>query len=123
MGILESLAKRLGLEKSEEIELDEVLASLEMEEAEVEVPQAKMYVKPITLQSDSDLEEAIKEVETGNIVLLNIAPMLSRNIVRLKHLMERMKDVVRHVDGDIARLTEEWVIVTPSEVKMIKRRR
>ncbi len=116
MGILDGLFGR----KREEIELDEFLASLE--EGEELLEEAKMYVKPMQLLSQKDYDAVISELEKGNIVLLNIRPMASRNMMMVKETVSKIKDYVVEHGGDIARITEYYVLVTPPGVKIVKRR-
>jgi len=116
MGILDRLFGR----KREEIELDEFLASLE--EGEELLEEAKMYVKPMQLLSQKDYDTVVQELEKGNIVLLNIRPMASRNMMLVKETVGKLKDYVLEQGGDIARITEYYVLITPPGVKIVKRR-
>ncbi|NPA86953.1 MAG: cell division protein SepF [Candidatus Diapherotrites archaeon] len=116
MGLLDAIFGR----KREEIELDEFLASLE--EGEEILEEAKMYVKPMQLLSQKDYDVVISELEKGNIVLLNIRPMASRNMMMVKEVVGKIKDYVLEHGGDIARITEYYVLVTPPGVKIVKRR-
>ncbi len=116
MGLLDAI---LG-KREEEIELDEFLASLE--EGEEMLEEAKMYVKPMQLVSQKDYDAVIQELEKGNIVLLNIKPLAAKNMVLVKDVVSQIKEYATSNGGDIARITEYYVLVTPPGVKIIKRR-
>ena len=116
MGLLD----RIFGKKQEEIELDEFLASLEQGEEVLE--EAKMYVKPIQLLSQKDVDVIIQELEKGNIVLINIKPLAARNMMLVKELVGKVKEYVVEKGGDIARITEYHILVTPPGVKIAKRR-
>ncbi len=116
MGILDAIFGR----KREEIELDEFLASLE--EGEELLEEAKMYVKPMQLLSQKDYDVVVEELSKGNIVLLNIRPMATRNMMMVKDVVSRLKEYAVEQGGDIARITEYYVLITPPGVKIVKRR-
>ena len=117
MGILDAI---FGGRKREEIELDEFLASLE--EGEEVLEEAKMYVKPMQLLSQKDYDTIVGELQKGNIVLLNMRPMAARNAAMVKEVVGKIKEWVLSNGGDIARITEYYLLITPSGVKIVKRR-
>ncbi|HZX20180.1 MAG TPA: cell division protein SepF [archaeon] len=107
--------------KSQDIDIDDFLNNLENEE-EDPYQDADAFVKPITLQADPDVNLVLQEAKNGNIILLNIGDLSKRNGIKLKELVNRIKDGVDSMNGDIARITQDRIIVTPSRVKIIKRR-
>lgn len=107
--------------KREELDIEDFLNNLDTEE-ENPYEDAEAFVKPVTLQSDHDRDVVIEEAKKGNIVLVNIADLSKRNAIRLRELVNGIKSGVEGIDGDIARISQERLIVTPSKVKIIKRR-
>lgn len=107
--------------KSEEPDIEEFLNSLG-EEEEVEEEEAERYIKPVALNSVHDYDKIIAEINRGNIVLLNIRPLSTKNAVGLKEVVSRIKESVMEMGGDIARITEFYVLVTPPGIKIVKRR-
>jgi SepF-like predicted cell division protein (DUF552 family) len=83
---------------------------------------ADAYVKPIMLKANTDLKMIAKELKDGNIVLLNVSDLVKRNPVRLKEQVAKLKRFVDDIDGDVARISEDQVLLTPSRVKIIKRK-
>ncbi len=116
MGFLDSVFGKKELQP----DVEEILNSLGEEEEEVE--EAERYVKPIPLQSTADYDKIIAEINKGNIVLLNIRPLSTRNAAGLKDVITRIKDAVLGMNGDIARITEYYVLITPPGIKIVKRR-
>lgn len=112
--------KVFGSTKQEEMNMEEFLNSLDVEEETL--PDADVYVKPISLQKDSDSQATIDEVRQGNIVLLNIADLSKRNAIKLRELIVQIKAEVDTLDGDIARVSADRVLVTPAKFKIVKRR-
>ena len=107
--------------KRDEPDIEEFLNSLG-EEEEVEEEEAERYVKPVALNSVHDYDKIMAEINRGNIVLLNIRPLSTKNAVGLKEVVSRIKESVVDMGGDIARITEFYVLVTPPGIKIVKRR-
>lgn len=108
-------------ETTSEIDIEDFLNNLDVEE-EAEYEPADAYVKPMALSGDEDAESVIQEVREGNIVLLNISALSKRNAMKLKELVTAIKGAVNTIDGDIARISHDRVLVTPSKVKIVKKR-
>ena len=109
------------LKKNDDVDIEEFLNNLDVEE-ETMYEDADAFVKPISLQNDTDRDLAIEEVKKGNIILLNIADLSKRNAIKLRDLVNGIRGEVERIDGDMARISNDRVIVTPSKVKIIKRR-
>ena len=115
MGFMDTVFK-----KESGVDIEEFLNNLDVEE-EAMYEDADAYVKPVTLARDADVELINQEVRKGNIILLNIADLAKRNSLKLRDYMNDIKSNVQQVDGDIARISTERVIITPAKVKIIKR--
>ncbi len=107
--------------KKDEIDIEEFLNNLDVEE-ETMYEDADAFVKPISLQGDEDRDLIIEEMKKGNIILVNISDLAKRNAIRLRDLINGIKVEADQIDGDIARISTDRVLVTPSKVKIIKRR-
>ncbi len=103
------------------IDIEEFLNTLDVEE-ETMYEDADAFVKPMTLVTQEDANAVVHEAKEGNIVLLNIGGLAKRNVVKLKELITSIKDEISEIDGDIARISQDRIIVTPSKVKIIKRK-
>lgn len=109
------------MKKPENIDIEEFLNNLDVEE-EAMYEDADALVKPVTLSRDQDAQIVVNEVKQGNIVLMNIADLSKRNAIKLKELINGIKGEVSTINGDIARISSERVLVTPARVKIVKRR-
>ncbi|MEK6957954.1 MAG: cell division protein SepF [archaeon] len=107
--------------KKEEIDIEDFLNNLD-KEPEDPYEDADAFVKPISLQTDADVKTVIEEAKKGNILLLNIADLSKRNAIKLRDIINSIRSGIESIDGDIARISQDRVIVTPSKVKIIKRR-
>lgn len=120
MGIFSKLSESLGI--SREMSLDEFMTANDAEEVDVMHKAASMYVKPIALQADSDVKIVEEELANHNLVLLNISPV-TRNPQKLKGYVDGMKRYVTSINGDMARIDEDKILLTPADVKIVKRRK
>ncbi len=120
MGIFNKLGKAFG--GSGEINIEEYMNSEEMENVDVMHEPADFYVKPFALQQESDVRIVQEELHKKNIILLNISELNKRPNTQ-KTLIESLKEYIGKIDGDIARIDEDKIMLTPAKVKIIKGRR
>ncbi len=118
MGILDKITGGLGGNKN--INLEEYMDAMEMEEVDALHEPADMYVKPIALEREEDLDVIMTELKNGNIVLLNVSRMI-RWPNKLKNSVTTLKEFANKINGDIARIDEDKILLTPSKVKIIKK--
>jgi len=78
------------------------------------------YVKAITLRDQSDLDAIRQDVKRNMIVIIRVTPLAQKNIDELRNVVEELYKFAQSVEGDIARLGEERVVVTPPGVKIWK---
>lgn len=76
------------------------------------------YIKAIPLKAYEDVDIIKSEVRAGNIVITNVSPLAKRNIEDVKRAINELNDYAILISGDIARLGEERVILTPRTVKI-----
>jgi len=120
MGILQHLSKALGLSK--EMDIEEYMDSMELENVDMLHEAADFYVKPVALESDADVKVIGEELKRGNIILLNIT-LMSKNQAKLRMIVAELKKFAGKINGDIARIDNEKILLTPSKVKIVKSRK
>ena len=117
--ILAFFEKVLG--KQQEIDIEEFLNNLDVEEESL-YDNAEALVKPVALENTADKDLILEELKKGNIILMNISELSKRNAIKLRDLVNLIKQQVERIDGDIARISSDRVLVTPSKVKIVKKR-
>lgn len=117
MGFLDKLS---GL-KGGNVELEEYLDALGLEEEDLLDEHADVWVKPVKLTDMADVDTVEAELSKGNIVLLNIEMMYKRNTSTLRQAVARLKSYVQSINGDIARISDYKILVTPTGIKISKR--
>jgi len=79
---------------------------------------SKTYLKAIPLRELSDLDNIKSEVQNGNIIILRVSPLASKSIEDVKAAVNDLFQFAESVGGDIARLGEERVVITPKTVRI-----
>lgn len=109
--------------KKEEVDIEDFLNNLDSEEDDP-YEGAEAFVKPMNLATEEDVKATLEEAKKGNILLLNIGDLKKRNAMKLKELINALRDGIETIDGDMAMVagSQDKVIVTPAKVKIIKRK-
>ncbi len=84
---------------------------------DVEQPE-KVKIMIEKLESLADTDRIIKKVRTGNVVIARIKDLKENNLDELKHSISKIKTSCMVFQGDIAGVGDEWLLVTPSSVKI-----
>jgi SepF-like predicted cell division protein (DUF552 family) len=113
--------KLTGQATSDESGIEEYLDTLGLESEQFMEDEADVWVKPIVLEDVGDTASIVTELGNGNIVLLNIEPLMKRNASKLKLVINKIKIAAKTVDGDIARLSEYKLLVTPKGIKVSRK--
>ncbi len=95
------------------------LEDLMSAEGDVVSPPADFYVKRIDLRNEGDGDLAVKELSTKNIIIVNVTP-LAKQPNRLKTILSKLKVHTGKINGDIALLSQDMLILTPANVKIVK---
>lgn len=120
MGILQKLSGLLGLGK--EMDIEEYMDTDELEGVDILHEGADRFVKPIALESESDVTVVENELSRGNIVLLNFSP-LAKQQTRLKNAIGELRAYSTKINGDVARIGDETLIITPEGIKIVKKKK
>ena len=80
--------------------------------------QHPIYVKAYPLRDASDVSRIKAEIIEGNILIVKITPIAKRSVEDTKSAISELVDFVKSIQGDIARLGEERIVMTPPTVKV-----
>ena len=81
-------------------------------------PSSRVYLKALPLRALEDVEIVKREVQSGNIVILKISPLAQKSVDDVKQAVDNLVEFTKSVDGDIARLGDERVVITPAPIKI-----
>lgn len=77
-----------------------------------------ILLKALSLKSSDELERIKADVKNNTIVILKITPLAQRNLEDLKTTIEKLTEFSTSFGGDIARLGEERIVITPPGVRI-----
>lgn len=80
----------------------------------------KVYFKALSIRQLGDIDIIKAEVSSGNIVVAKITPLAKKSIEDTKRAVDELCAFVESIGGEIARLGDERLIVTPPSIKIWK---
>jgi SepF-like predicted cell division protein (DUF552 family) len=80
--------------------------------------QHPIYVKAYPLRDPTDVPRVKAEIIEGNILIVKITPIAKRSVEETKSAISELVDFIKSIQGDIARLGEERIVMTPPTVKV-----
>ena len=79
-----------------------------------------IYLKTFTLRN-KDISEIKSDIKKQMILIIRITPLAQKDIDELRVVIEDLYKSVNSLGGDISRLGEERIIITPPNVKIWQR--
>jgi uncharacterized protein len=79
-----------------------------------------IYLKAVTLKNISEVSEIKKDAKKEMIIILRVTPLAHKDVEQLRTAIDDLYKYVQSSGGDIARLGEERVVITPPSVKIWK---
>lgn len=80
--------------------------------------QHPIYVKAYPLRDLADVPRIKAEIIEGNVLIVKITPIAKRSVEETKSAISELVDFIKSIQGDIARLGEERIVMTPPTVKV-----
>ena len=81
-----------------------------------------VYVKALPLTSTDDVDLIKREVRLGNILIINLIPLARKNMKHIKPIVNELRKFSESIGGGLARIGEERIIITPSSVKIWRKK-
>ena len=78
----------------------------------------QIYLKAFPLRTLEEITKIKDDVSNRMIIILRVTPLGQKNVEDLKEAIEDLYDYATSIGGDIARLGEERVVITPPGVKI-----
>jgi len=101
--------ERIPVEQYEELDLSEY-------EAEI-TGEADMFVRVAEVTGINEISEIRRQIYEGNIVVADVA-FLKHDKLTMDRILKDLRQLAEDVNGDIVGLGEEYVIITPTGVKI-----
>ena len=84
----------------------------------MQTQKTPIYLKAITLRDTSDIASIKNDAKKQTIVILRVTPLAQKDVEGLRKAIDELYGYVQSIGGDIARLGEERVVLTPPGVKI-----
>jgi len=83
--------------------------------------KAKVQIRPFVIEEFGDIKPALDALREGyTIALVNIKPLRDKDLVELKRAVNKLKKTSDAIEGDIAGIGEDWIVVTPGFAKVFR---
>jgi SepF-like predicted cell division protein (DUF552 family) len=84
----------------------------------MQTEKTPVYLKAITLRDISDIIAVKEDIKKHMILILRVTPLAQKDLEELRKVVEDLYSYAQSVGGDIARLGEERIVITPPGVKI-----
>jgi SepF-like predicted cell division protein (DUF552 family) len=99
------------------IDLEKYVAS----EKQEDFTGAKMHVRVGEIQRYDDLKDFTDYIYGGNLLILDFSPIVDEEVI-LKRITNELKSLVQEINGDIAGIGNNLMIISPQDVKIDRRK-
>lgn len=106
---------------SDVVDLNDYLENLGLHNGELLDEDKYTYVKAMTCDSTQVIPDVERELGKGNIVLLNVSSLMHSNRVLLKKIVDELRKIETRTYGDMARISEDKILVVPKNFRILKR--
>lgn len=86
--------------------------------AETVKSSPQILLKAFPLKNPDEIANIKEDVKNHTIVILKITPLAQKSVDELRSTIEELTDFTISFGGDIARLGEERIVITPPGVKI-----
>ena len=87
---------------------------IELDTSELNQPQGKIPIKVDKIEDFADSDRIQKMVRDGSIVLVKIKALRGKDVSELKRAIDKLRKTCVAINGDIAGIDEDWIVITPS---------
>jgi SepF-like predicted cell division protein (DUF552 family) len=84
----------------------------------MQTQKAPVYVKAISLRDVSDISAVKEDIKKHMILIIRVTPLAQKDLEELRKAVEDLYSYTQSAGGDIARLGEERIVITPPGVKI-----
>ncbi len=84
----------------------------------MQTQKTPVYLKALTLRDVSDISAIKDDIKKHMILILRVTPLAQKDVEELRKVVEDLYSYSQSTGGDIARLGEERIVITPPGVKI-----
>ncbi len=105
------------LRGSDEADTESDVDYIELESSDAQ-NEGKLQIRIESLSEFADTERIQSELREGSIVWVKIKPLKEKDMAELKRSVDRLRKTCIAVNGDIAGIDEDFLILTPEKVSI-----
>lgn len=94
---------------------EEDYVEIDMEEPQESKP---LFVEVERLDNYADSDRLQRKVREGSILLVKIKDLKAKDMGELKRSVEKLRKTCLAVNGDIAGMGDDWLILTPAAARV-----
>src|SRR3989338_711891 len=79
---------------------------------------SRLLVEVERLDNYADSDRLQRKVREGNILLVKIKDLKAKDMEELKRSVDKLKKTCLAINGDIAGLGEDWLVLTPATAQV-----
>ena len=84
----------------------------------MQTQKTPVYLKALTLRDISDISIVKEDIKKQMILIIRVTPLAQKDLEELRKVVEDLYSYTQSAGGDIARLGEERIVITPPGVKI-----
>jgi hypothetical protein len=84
----------------------------------MQTQKTPVYLKALTLRDITDISSIKEDIKKHMILILRVTPLAQKDVEELRKVVEELYSYSQSTGGDIARLGEERIVITPPGVKI-----
>ncbi|MEM3197151.1 MAG: cell division protein SepF [Conexivisphaerales archaeon] len=78
------------------------------------------YLKAYPLKDYNDIQRIKADLDAGCIVIVRFTPLIKKSLDELSKAIDETYKYVMTIGGDIARLGEDRIVITPPGIKIFR---
>ncbi|MFN4132884.1 MAG: cell division protein SepF [Candidatus Hadarchaeales archaeon] len=115
---LRSLKRFFEKPVEKEPEVVKEVPVVELEEGTPSHTIEPVYIKSLELKSPVEVQDVISEVQSGNIMVVDLSPLLGQDPAQVRHAIDQLRGASSKIGGEIGKLTDSKIIMTPKFIKI-----
>ena len=120
MGILGKILGEKRVTDEDYIDLEKYVEK-SIDTSQADLQRAKMCVRVGEIQRYEDLKTFLDYVYGGNVLILDFSPLAEEEVI-LKRITSEIKKAVQDMDADVAGIGGNLMVITPSGVKIDRKK-
>ncbi len=116
MSIFQKIKRVFGMHESMEepdADIDEIMAVMNSKP----VADTRQSIEKVALKTEGDVNAVIEKLAGNKIIIVDISPLIMQRET-LKKLVKILTEACERMRGQICRISNEMIIVTPSNIRI-----